>query len=172
MNSGSTISGSTSEQTSNKPRAAESESEFITRQAQEAMNAIANTLGRMKDDARKTADPRLWTKEYPWASLAAAAVGGFVAASVTVPSKEQQALKRLARIEETLYPNGRDHTTSPEEARKDNSILGTIFSNAARSLQPLIMSAITGAITGKIAQPDKEDLKPAAETAQTEPTTT
>ena len=87
---------------------------------------------------------------------------------MTVPSKEQQALKRLARIERALYPNGRERAESPEEARRDRGILGVIFSNAAKTLQPLIMSAITGAITGKVAQPDKEDLKHAAETAQTD----
>jgi hypothetical protein len=157
---------------SNKRRTGESESEFLARQQQEAKDAIANTVARLKDDVRKTADPRLWTKEYPWASLAAAAVGGFVAASMTVPSKEQRALKRLAKIERALYPNGRERAASREEKHRDSGILGSIFSNAAKTLQPLIMSAITGAITGKVAQPDKEDLKQAAETAETDKPTT
>ena len=164
----STTSGSTTERTSAKPHAtgskvAESESAFLTRQANEASKAISNTLARMKDDVRKAADPRLWTKEYPWASLGAAAVGGFVAASMTVPSKEQQALKRLARIEKALYPEGRERGTSKEEAAKDRGILGTILNNAIKTFQPILMSAITGAITGKVAQPDPEDLKEAAQ---------
>jgi hypothetical protein len=93
-----------------------------------------------------------------------------MAASLAVPSKEQQALKRLARIEQALYPNGRDNGTTPQEARKDKGILGGILSSAAKSLQPLIMSAITGAITGKVAQPDPEDLK-AAQNPPNSPTT-
>src|SRR3954463_13405699 len=107
MNSGSTSSGKSSAPTSNKPRATESESEFIARQQREAKDAFANTVARLKDDIGKSADPRLWTKEYPWASLAAAAIGGFVAATLTVPSKEEQALKRLAKIEGAIFPNGR-----------------------------------------------------------------
>jgi hypothetical protein len=170
MNSGSTSSGKSSAQTSNKPRATESESEFLVRQQREASEAISKTVARLKDDLGKSADPRLWTKEYPWATLAVAAVGGFMAASLAVPSKEQQALKRLARIEQALYPNGRDNGTTPQEARKDKGILRGILSSAAKSLQPLIMSAITGAITGKVAQPDPEDLK-AADNPPNSPTT-
>jgi hypothetical protein len=142
---------------------AETESAYLTRQADEASKAISATLARMKDDVRKTADPRLWTKEYPWASVGVAAVGGFVAASMTVPSKEQQALKRLARIEKALYPEGRERGTSKEEAAKDRGILGSILTNAVKTFQPILMSAITGAITGKVAQPDPEDMKEAAQ---------
>ena len=164
-------SGKSSAPTSNKPRATESESEFIDRQQRQASEAISNTVARLKDDISKTADPRLWTKEYPWASLAAAAIGGFVAATLTVPSKDEQALKRLAKIERALYPNGRDNGTPPEEARRDKGVLGSILSNAAKTLQPLIMSAITGAITGKVAQPEPEDLKAASQNPPNSPTT-
>ena len=155
---------------STKPLSTESESEFLARQAEEAKNAIGNVIDRLKDDLAKSADPRLWTKEYPWASVAAALVGGFVAASLTVPSKEQQALKRLERIERALHPEREacSNGTPEQPAAKDHGILGNILNTAIGTIQPIIMSAITGAITGKLAQPDKEEPKAAAESAQTD----
>ena len=57
-------------------------------------------------------DPRAWMRAAPWTTLAAAAVTGFVAAAAAVPSKEQQALKRLREIEKALNSNGRPHGRS------------------------------------------------------------
>lgn len=111
----------------------------------------------------KTADPRLWLNDHPWLTLAAASVGGFVAASVAVPSKEQQALKRLEKIERALNPDRYVRPSeNPKEATKDRGIVGTILKGALGSLQPVLMSALTGAITGKMAQPDAEDMAAAA----------
>ena len=44
------------------------------------------------------------TRQYPWLTLGASTVAGFVATSLLVPSKEDQALKKLAKIERALNP--------------------------------------------------------------------
>src|SRR6185436_20274073 len=100
MKTGSNSSAPASGQTSSTtPHTPASESAFLTEQSEKAKAAISGAVDQLKTDLAKAADPRLWTKEYPWASVAAAAVGGFIAASMVVPSKEQQALKRLEKIE-------------------------------------------------------------------------
>lgn len=97
-------------------------------------------------------------------TLVAATVGGFVAASVTVPSKEQQALKRLEKIERALNPDRYVRPSDNEkQASKDRGIIGHILHGALGSLQPALMSALAGALSGKVAQPDPNDIAAAAQ---------
>jgi hypothetical protein len=166
MNSGNSNSAASSEPTSaNKPQTPASEADFLTQQANDASAAIAGAVAALKQDLLKSADPRLWTKEYPWASVAAAAVGGFVAASMVVPTKEEQALKRLERIERALHPerNGQSAAVDGATEKKDRGILGSILTSAIKTLQPILISTITGAVSGKMAQPDPEDMAAAAD---------
>jgi hypothetical protein len=160
MNTGKSSSGQSSARTSSdKPKTPIGEAQFLTDQANQASAAMSNAIKQIQRDLLKGVDPRLWVNEHPWMTLAAATVGGFVAATVTVPSKEQQALKRLEKLERALYPDpARNPRYDGEDTKKDRGILGSIFSHAMGTLQPILMSAITGAITGKIAQPDPEDL--------------
>src|SRR3954452_3884664 len=95
-------SGPSSGQTSTsvpKAQQALGESEFLTKQAADAKAAISRVVSDMKNDLAKSADPRGWMQVAPWTTLGVAAVAGFVAAAVAVPSKEDQALKRLKKIE-------------------------------------------------------------------------
>jgi hypothetical protein len=167
MNTGSSSSARSSAQTSrNKPKTPLGESQFLTEQASLASSAISSTIKQIQLDLLKGVDPRLWTKEHPWMTLAAATVGGFAATSVVVPSKEQQALKRLEKLERALHPNP-DHNPDHAHDKKDRSILASIFSHGMGALQPILMSIITGAITGKVAQPDPDDLAAAQGTSGT-----
>jgi len=156
----------------NKPQTHTSESQFLTDQANAAKDAISACVNQIKADVRHGVDPRLWAKEYPWATLAAAAVGGFVTASMTVPSKEQQALKRLEKIERALHIPESERAASSAEKAKHKGIFSDIVSGALKNLQPILMSAITGAITGKVAQPSPDDLKSAADGVRTHSPTT
>src|SRR4051794_5711562 len=105
MTSGRPSSAPSSERTSSaKPATPIGESQFLTDQANQASAAISGAISQIKQDLVKGNDPRYWAKERPWMTVAAAAVGGFVAATVAVPSKEEQALKRLAKLERALHP--------------------------------------------------------------------
>src|SRR5688572_29410567 len=81
-----------------------SEAEFIAAQAEAAKKAISNVVTQLTHDLGRGIDPRGWTKEHPWMMVAGATVAGFVGAVLAVPSKEEQALRRLARIEKALMP--------------------------------------------------------------------
>src|SRR4051812_41641164 len=77
-----------------KPDAPASESAFLTKQAADAKAAIARVSEELKNDLAKGVDPRAWMQVAPWTTLASAAVAGFLAAAATIPSKEEQALRR------------------------------------------------------------------------------
>src|SRR5687767_3043371 len=73
-----------------------SEAEFLQQQAANAKAAIGRALADFTGQLAHGVDPRLWAKEYPWYTVGAAAVGGFVAAALLIPSKQEQALRKLA----------------------------------------------------------------------------
>jgi hypothetical protein len=120
---------------------------------------------RLKGDLARGADPRLWLKQYPWATLAGATVAAFTAAAVAIPSKEQQALRRLARIEAALHPHraGGDGNGASKRKRR---MLARMLLRGARTLTPILISTISGAITGKMAQPSAEEVAVACDRAQ------
>src|SRR5215204_4133656 len=97
-----------------KPSGPVSEAEFLTQQADEARKALSAAFGDFSRSLRDGVDPKAWTKEHPWAMVAGAAVAGFAAAAAFVPSKEQQALRRLIAIERALMPK-----VSTSKASKD-----------------------------------------------------
>lgn len=96
--------------------------------------------------------------------VAGAAVAGFAAAAAFVPSKEDQALRRLAKIEKALMPERakRDgHAADPGEdggakdfSRGRSGFLGAIGRQVLETIKPALMSALTAGITAKAATPD------------------
>src|SRR5579864_8012996 len=80
------------------PPAELSESEYLAQQAHNAQLAMSKAWQDIKLRLGQGVDPRAWAHEHPWMALGAAAVAGFVATATIVPSREQQALKKLAAI--------------------------------------------------------------------------
>jgi hypothetical protein len=139
------------------------ESEFLTKQAADAKAAIGSVVNDLKQDLAKSIDPRGWVQTAPWTTLAAGAVAGFVAAAVAVPSKEDQALKRLRKLEEALNPHPRrdtvDTAVNGDHARKvetgQSSFLAGLAGQVLRAVQPVLMSALTAGITAKTVKDDE-----------------
>ncbi|HEY8668639.1 MAG TPA: hypothetical protein VIL86_18475 [Tepidisphaeraceae bacterium] len=159
----------------NAPAPAGTEADFLQQQAEQAKAAMAAMWSKVKGELGNGVDPRQWTKEYPWISVAAAAVAGFVAGSAIVPSKEDQALKKLAKIERALAPE-HQHQVTVDGNGKDvkiekRSFLGTMMKEVLALLKPALMSAITAGITArKTAEQTHEAAAEAAtETAQNTP---
>ncbi|MEA2712023.1 MAG: hypothetical protein QOF78_4624 [Phycisphaerales bacterium] len=115
----------------------------------------------IKRDLAQGIDPRGWMQVAPWTTLAGAAVAGFLAAAVAVPSKEEQALKRLRKIEEAL--SGKrdpvDSAVNGDQVSKVESGRGSFLSGLAgqvlRAVQPVLMSALTAGITAKAVDKDQ-----------------
>src|SRR4051812_4191998 len=94
-------SAASSAKTSSKPPATTlTEAQYLIKQQADAKKAISRTIDGLKSDLVQAADPRAWMQVHPWATMAASAVAGFAATAAVVPSKEQQALKRLEKLEE------------------------------------------------------------------------
>jgi hypothetical protein len=122
-----------------------SEAQFLEQQAALARAAIANTFKRFTQDLGQGANPVEWAREYPWTSMGAAAVAGFVAANMLIPSKEDQALKKLAKLERALNsppPPVIDTATTDKEPAKHGVLYG-LLNQALKAIQPAIISAIT-----------------------------
>lgn len=90
--------------------------------------------------------PQAWAKEYPWITVGAAAVAGFVAVATLVPSKEEQALKKLAAIERALNPPPppREDHSNGDGKRERGGLVGSILREAIRVAQPVLMSMLAG----------------------------
>ncbi len=123
-------------------------------------------FGEFSKSLRDGVNPAAWTKEHPWAMVAGAAVAGFAAAAAFVPSKEDQALRRLIAMERALLPkrskaaaadDGQD--AGEDGGAKDFSkgrtgFLGAIGRQVLETIKPALMSALTAGITAKAATPD------------------
>jgi len=99
-----------------------------------------------------------------------AAVAGFATAWFLVPSKEDQAIKKLAKIERALFPREekKDHDhkkDSPREEKKTHSFFSGLGSEILKTLRPAIMSALSAGITAKAAQPDDHNGQPSDSSA-------
>jgi len=82
---------------------------------------MRQALADIGTDAAHAVDPRLWTKEHPWATLGTALVSGFALASALVPNKRTSALRRLEKIEDALVRGERnrqkeEHKQATKEA--------------------------------------------------------
>lgn len=129
-----------------------SEAELLQQQAEEAKQAMSRALSLFGQSIGHTVDPRTWTKEHPWISLTGAAVGGFVAASLLIPSEEERLLKKLAKLERAAHPQQPvGGVQPPAEKSLVQKILGEVFHTA----RPIIMSALSAGIAAQQAASQK-----------------
>jgi hypothetical protein len=150
-----------------------SDADFLSRQAEEAMAAIKRTLTEMKGELAEGVNPVEWAREYPWLTLGASAVAGFVATSMLVPSKEEQALRKLARIERALNPERHRREPAKHEDNNGNGkadhaeaggggMMSMLARELIKTLRPALVSLITAGVAGKVAKPSEEEMKAAA----------
>jgi hypothetical protein len=127
---------------------------YLKEQAANAKAAIKQALGDFGKGLGHGVDPRAWTQEYPWMSLGAAAVVGFVTTSMLVPSKEEQALKRLQKIEAALHPkpaSDGSHESTEVKGKKveKKGFLASMASDLIKAVGPAVASAITAGFTAQ-----------------------
>ena len=152
--------GATTAPPADKPDRKLSESEYLARQAQEAKAAIARAWNDFSMGLAQGVDPREWTRDYPLTALSTALAAGFVAAVALVPSKEDQALKKLAKLERAINPPpGRERLMASmaedgSEKAKQKGMLGELLNGIARTLGPALGSAISAAVAAKAGASD------------------
>jgi hypothetical protein len=152
-----------------------SEADFLTLQQEHAKKAIARAAAEIKDALAQGVDPGAWMKQYPWATLGASAVAGFVATAMLVPSKEQQALKKLAAIERALNPppprrhepddvgsvDGKQGAHDYKSGR--SGMLTSIMGEVIGAIKPALISLLTSGVTASAVKPSPEEMQAAAQ---------
>jgi hypothetical protein len=149
------------------------ESQVLTREQHDAKAAVSKTVKELKAELLRSADPRAWMLTHPWATLSAAVVAGFAAASVATPTKEDQALHRLAKLEAALNQNGDSSDNHDDKTRdKKPSSLSKLSGILFQIAQPILASAIAGVTAKMTADPDQQEPPTTApEQEQEAPTT-
>ena len=103
------------------------------------------------------ANPVAWAKEYPWITVGAAAVAGFTAAAALVPTKEDQALKKLSKIERALNPPPPRHDHENGDSHKEGrGMVGTILHELLGILRPAMVSLMTAGMVQNPANPEEQ----------------
>src|SRR4051794_14895143 len=87
-----------------EPAPKHDEAAFLAQQAVDAKAAISRALSELGSGLGQAANLNAVMRQHPWMTLGASAVAGFFATAALVPSKEDQALKKLAKIERALNP--------------------------------------------------------------------
>jgi hypothetical protein len=152
------------------PAPTSDEAAFLAQQAADAKAAITQTLSSIGTDLGQTVNIAGWTREYPWLTLGASTIAGFVATAIVVPSKEQQALKRLAKIERALHtppPKKQDSDHTNGDNAKDyksgrQSFARSILGEVVKAVQPALLSMLTASVAGYTAKPSQEEMQAAA----------
>ena len=125
-----------------------SESEYLKQQAEAARTAIAGAFEDLKSDLGRGVDPREWMKTHPWMTLASAAVAGFAAAATVIPSKEEQALKKLQAIERAIHKSpdtaGNGHSSGESDHKKEPSgIMALVFRELIGAVKPALIAVLS-----------------------------
>src|SRR5258706_3125470 len=139
------------------PTAELSEAEFLARQARDAQAAIAKAWQEMKPRLGQGVDPKAWAEEHPWIAVGTAAVAGFVATAALVPSREEQALRKLAAIERALTPPPPPERSGNGDGKHEKGgMLGTILHEALGLLRPVLASVMAANLGGAAAPQDPQ----------------
>ncbi len=137
------------------------ESAYLSQQAVAARAAMARAAHEMKASLAKGANPVAWAHAHPWIGVGAGAVAGFVAAVTLVPSKEEQALRRLRRIEAALNPNKPSHEengNSNGHGKEHKGWIGLILKELLGVVGPLLANVLNSQIPpGAATDPQSAD---------------
>ena len=154
-----------------EPAPTSDESAIHAQQAADAKAALSATLADIGRGFGQSANVGAWTRQYPWVTLSASAVAGFAASAILVPSKEDQALRRLARIERALHPpqpkpkhdDGEEDGDNANAYKRGSHSFGrAILGEVIKAIQPALLSMLTAGVTAHAAKPSEEEIKAAA----------
>ena len=132
---------------------------YLREQAEEARAALTQGFNDLKVALSRGVDPRQLPRKFPFITVGAVAVTGFVAAVLTIPSKEQQELRRLERIRRAMSPDpepvkdrGSDADRAAEKAAAKAGkppLWVTLVREGVTAARPLLVSLVTASIKAK-----------------------
>jgi len=117
----------------------------------------------MKSKFAEGASPVEWAREYPWISMGLAAAAGFIGTTLVVPSRDQQALAKLAAIERAVNPPKPSSTNHEAHVKPaDHSLLMMIVREVLAIVRPVLLSLLTAGLAGRQARPSEAEMEAAA----------
>jgi hypothetical protein len=125
------------------------ESDFLKKQAEEAQAAIARALANAKASLAEGMDPREWTRAHPLVAVGSAVAAGFVAAVVTIPSKEEREIARLAKIQKAMNPPPPPSAHGNGDTKEHESVWKTLLLEAALLIRPVLGSLLSAGLKGQ-----------------------
>ena len=154
------------------PGPAVDEADFLQQQVSEAKAALAATLSDAAAALKDGVDPATWARRYPLLAIGSALLAGFAAAAVTIPSKEQQELRKLEKLAKALRPaapapSGDKAAAAPtanataDETKKPLWL--TILHEAINLLRPALVSMLSAYVGSHASSPPPQaDGRPGA----------
>ena len=132
-------------------------------QAEEARQAMSQAASLFAKNLGHTVDPRTFTKQHPWMGLTGAAVGGFLAATLLIPSEEDRVIKRLMKLERAANPEKFEpHFAVHPDGSQKPSTMSRIITEVLSVARPIIMSALSAGM-GPHQQPGRPETQTAAD---------
>ena len=135
------------------PQEPSNEIDFLKKQADHAHAAIARALANAKAGLAEGMDPREWTRAYPIVAVGSALAAGFVAAVMTIPSKEEQEIARLAKIHKAMNPPPPAAAHGNGDTKEKESIWKTLLLEAALMIRPVLGSLLSAGLKGQKSPP-------------------
>jgi hypothetical protein len=154
--------------TTSNPVTPLSETEYLTCEANAAREAISDTLAQMRQSLKDSADVRAWARQYPWATLGAAAAAGFLAATAVIPKRRESEKEHEPMLMERILADEQIAARIKELAEEDENrpkrpgVVSSLAMTLLRTFGPAVQSAIASALAAKAAAPDPDDLAEAA----------
>ncbi len=132
---------------------------YLRKQADEARQAVAQGVNDLKVALARGVDPRVLPRKFPFITVGAVAVTGFVAALMVIPSREQQELRRLERIRRAMTPDPEParKAAAKAEATADKAVKGesktplwmTLVKEGVQAARPILVSLVTASLAAK-----------------------
>lgn len=136
------------------------------------MAALKRSWADVSGQLAAGANPVKWAGQYPWIAMGVSAVAGFVTTALLVPSQEERALRKLARIERALHVHAEPRHAGQKDPAPDgdpkadkpggNSLLGFLARELIATLRPALVSLLTAGVTATAARPSEEEMQAAA----------
>jgi hypothetical protein len=128
-----------------------SEADYLRLQAEQAKLSMTDALHEATAALVEKADPRTVTRKHPVVAIVTALLGGFVAALLAIPSKKEQELRRLERLQRAMYPGPAPQSTGNGAADGHPKALkpgigATLLHEAIALIKPILLATITAGI--------------------------
>jgi hypothetical protein len=153
-----------------------SETEYLSREVDEAREALKRSVADLKSNAKASLDLSTWARAYPWPAVGAAAIAGFALAA-TLGSRSKSTAKPSSAP--TVDPTTPTSAPAPAAAFDElppsatepkptffASISPALFDLAKLLIETVIMSAIRSAQASGTHPPANQDGPPTEDSPQ------